>query len=102
MRFIRHKFNAKKTEVDGITFASKKEAAYYQALCLRQKAGEVLFFLRQVPLHLPGNVRYVVDFMEFHADGTCHFTDVKGMKTEQYKMKKRMVESLYPINIEER
>lgn len=101
-RFIKHKFNAKRTEIDGISFASKKEASYYQTLCLRQKAGEVLFFLRQIPLRLPGNVRYVVDFLEFHADGTCHFIDVKGMKTEQYKMKKRIVESLYPIEIEER
>lgn len=99
MQFIRHKFNAKRTEAYGISFASKKEAAYYQTLCLRQKAGEVLFHLRQVPVHLPGNVRYVVDFLEFHADGTCRFVDVKGMKTQQYKMKKRMVEALYPIEI---
>lgn len=102
MRFHRHKFNAVRTEVDGISFSSKKEAAYYSMLLLRQKAGEVLFFLKQVPLHLPGNVRYVVDFQEFHADGTVHFVDVKGLKTEQYKMKKKMVEAIYPISIEER
>lgn len=98
---VKHKFNARRTECDGISFTSKKEARYYQALCLRQKAGEVLFFLRQVPFHLPGNVRYVVDFAEFLSDGTVCFVDVKGMKTEQYKTKKKLVEALYPIQIVE-
>lgn len=98
---VRHKFNAVRTEVDGIKFSSKKEATYYQTLCLRKKAGEVLFFLRQVPFHLPGGVRYVVDFQEFHSDGTVHFIDVKGMKTSEYLTKKKIVEAIYPILIEE-
>jgi len=42
-----------------------------------------------------------VDFQVFKADGTVSFVDVKGMKTESYKAKKRMVESLFPITIEE-
>lgn len=97
---IRHKFNAKPTEYDGIRFDSKKEAAYYRNLTLRQKGGEIVFFLRQVPFHLPGGVRYVVDFQEFHADGTVHFVDCKGMETESFKAKKRMVEALFPVTIE--
>ena len=101
MRRIFHKFNAKRTEIDGIKFASKKEAAYYQQLLLRQKGGDVIFFLRQVPFHLPGGVRYVVDFQEFLSDGTVRFVDVKGMRTSEYIAKKKMVEALYPINIEE-
>lgn len=96
----RHKFNAVRTESDGINFDSKKEARYYEQLKLRVKAGEVLFFLRQVPLHLPGGVRYVVDFQEFHSDGTVRFVDVKGMQTKDFVMKKKMVESIYPIEIE--
>ncbi len=64
------------------------------------RAGDVLMFLRQVPFHLPGGVRYVVDFQEFHADGTIHFIDVKGMQTAEFKMKKKMVENLYPVEIE--
>lgn len=101
MRRAFHKFRAKPTESDGIKFDSKKEARYYEGLKLRQRAGEVVFFLRQVPLHLPGGVRYVVDFVEFRADGTVVFLDVKGFKTPEYKAKKRMVESIYPITIEE-
>ncbi len=97
----RHKFHAKPTELDGIKFASKKEAAYYSELLLRVRVGEVLFFLRQTPFHLPGGVKYVCDFTEFHSDGTVVFVDVKGMKTESYKAKKRMVEALYPIEITE-
>jgi hypothetical protein len=58
------------------------------------------FFLRQVPLHLPGGTRLVVDFLEFHADGTTHFVDAKGMKTEAFKIKKREIEAHYPITIE--
>ena len=101
MNIHKHKYNAKKTEVDGIRFDSKKEARYYQDLLLRQRAGEIVFVLRQVPFHLPGGVTYRVDFQEFHSDGTVHFVDVKGMKTQMYIAKKKMVEAVYPVTIEE-
>jgi hypothetical protein len=94
---IKHKFNAKPTESNGIRFDSKKEAKYYETLLGRN---DVLFFLRQVPIHLPANVKYVVDFLEFHDDGTVHFVDVKGMETPVFKIKKKMVEDIYPITIE--
>lgn len=100
-RPIYHKFNAKPTNCDGIRFDSKKEALYYNQLKLRQVSGEVLFFLRQVGVDLLAGVRYRVDFVEFWTDGTVHFVDVKGMRTPQYRDKKKMVESLYPIVIEE-
>ena len=99
-RQVRHKFHAKPTTTNNIKFASKAEAKYYRELLLRQKAGEVLFFLRQVPMHFPGGTVYRVDFQEFHADGTVHFVDVKGMETEVFKLKKREVEALYPVEIE--
>ena len=61
----------------------------------------MLVWLRQVPFHLPGGVRFVVDFLEFHADGTTHFVDVKGFATASFKAKVRMVADLYaPITIE--
>ncbi len=86
--------------VDGILFASVLEAKYYQDLKLRIAVGEVLFFLRQAPFHLPGGSRYVVDFVEFWNDGTVHFVDVKGHQTEMFKRNKRQVEDLYPVEIE--
>ena len=101
MKYYRHKFNAKRTVRDGINFDSTKEANYYDELKLRQRAGEVVFFLRQVPFDLPGGVKYRPDFQEFHADGTVHFIDVKGRRTAEYIARKKMVEDLYPIEIEE-
>ncbi len=98
---IRHKFNAKRTDIEGISFPSKKEAIYYKNLLHRQESGEVIFFLRQVPIHLPGNIKYVVDFVEFHADETVKFVDVKGMITPIYKLKKKLCEETYPFKIEE-
>ena len=102
MKYHKHKFHAVRTEIDNIQFASKKEANYYSQLKLRQKAKEVIFFLRQVPFQLPGGIKYVCDFQEFWSDGTVHFIDVKGHRTPMYKTKKKMVEALYPIIIEEK
>ena len=95
------KYNAEKRTVDGIRFASKKEAAYYQKLMMLKKNGDLRFFLRQAPFHLPGNIRYVIDFVEFWKDGRVRFVDVKGMKTKSFIRNKKQVESLYPIKIEE-
>ena len=102
MNYLRHKYHAKPTELDGIKFHSKKEAQYYLQLKMLQKRGDVIFFLRQVPLHLVGGVKYLCDFVEFRQDGTVHFIDVKGMRTAGYKQKKKMVEATYPIEIEEK
>ena len=101
MRIHRHKFRAKQTVRDGFKFASKKEARYYDELKLKQKANIVLFFLRQVPFHLPGNVRYVVDYQVFYTNGTVEFIDVKGHRTKEFIRNKKMVEALYPITIKE-
>lgn len=98
---IYHKFHNVPTEVDGEKFQSKKEARYYQDLCLARRSGDLLFFLRQTPFHLPGGVRYVVDFVEFWKSGEVRFVDVKGFRTPTYVMKKKMVEDLFPIKIVE-
>ena len=100
---IFHKFHAKPQRVDGLHFASKKEAEFYKELCLRRsEGGDVLFFLRQVPFHLPEGEKYLCDFQVFFRDGTVQFTDIKGFRTRDYVRKKRLVETYYPITIEER
>ena len=96
-----HKFKAQRTLHDGIKFDSKKEARYYETLKQCVACGDVIFFLRQVPLHLLGGDKYVIDFVEFRKDGTVHFVDVKGFRTDVYKAKKKRVENTYPITIEE-
>lgn len=98
---LKHKFRAIPTELDGIKFASKKEAKRYRELKLLEKAGELLFFLRQVPFHLPGNVKYVCDFLCFWKDDSVTIEDVKGIKTPMYILKKKQVEAIYPVIITE-
>ncbi len=105
---MKHRYNKYKVSAPnartrgGILFDSKKEADYYDTLLLLKKAGDVLTFLRQVKFHLPGNTLYYCDFLVFYADGKVEFVDVKGMRTQSYKTKKRMVEELYaPIKIVE-
>lgn len=95
----KHKYRAKRTEADQIKFDSKKEAKRYLDLKERQKQGEIDFFLRQVPFHLPGNVRYVVDFVIFWSDGTCTFEDVKGYMTSMSKLKIKQVKDCYGVDI---
>lgn len=98
---LKHKFRAIPTELDGIKFASRKEAKRYIELRLLEKSGELLFFLRQVPFHLPANVKYVCDFLCFWKDETVTIEDVKGIKTPLYILKKKQVEATYPVKIME-
>lgn len=98
---VKHKFRAVSTEYDGIKFASKKEARRYLELNLLKQDGDIIFFLRQTPFHLPGGVKYVCDFLIFWADETVTIEDVKGYATKEYKAKKKIVEATYPIKITE-
>jgi len=99
VKMIQHKFKNKIVERNGIKFRSAKEARYYDTLEIEKRAGIVLFFLMQVPFHLPGNTKYVVDFQVFYTNGTVRFIDVKGFRTRQYITKKKQVEALYPVEI---
>lgn len=94
-----HKFNAKPVDDDGQHFSSKLEHRYYLHLKLLQKSGEVVFFLRQVPFHLVES-KYVCDYQVFYSDGTVRFIDCKGISTPIFELKKRQVESIYPVEIE--
>jgi hypothetical protein len=94
---LKHKFGAIETKKDGIRFPSRLEARYYEHLLMMRKSGELLEFLRQPLFDLPGKVTYRADFIEFWKDGTVRVVDVKGMPpTEAFRIKKRMVEELYP------
>lgn len=95
----KHKFGAVRCRRGGVKFSSKLERSYFDYLNALKAANGIKFFLRQCPLHLPGNIRYVTDFVVFHLDGSVEFVDVKGIATSTYKMKKKMVEDLYPIKI---
>lgn len=99
-RVVKHKFRAQPVKSDGHHFPSKLEFACYEWLKTLVGKGVVLFFLRQVPFHLPGGVKYVADFMVFYADGTARIFDVKGIETSEFITKKKIVETMYPVTIE--
>lgn len=98
-KVIKHKFKATRCESNGIKFPSKLEKSYYDQLCLWQKSGKVIFFLRQVGFDLPGKVRYFCDFIVFWADGTVDVVDTKGYDTAISIMKRKQVEEIYPLEI---
>lgn len=103
---LNNKFHAQITEADGIKFVSKKEAAQFRELQARQHAGEIKFFLLQVPFLLPGvddrgkRTRHYLDFMAIRTDGQIEYIEVKGCDLPVGKMKRRQVEEIYGINIE--
>lgn len=95
----RHKFGAIADERDGIKFPSKAEALYYDHLETCKRGGALLFYLRQVPFHIPGG-KLVVDYVEFWKDGSVRIVDVKGLILPIFQLKKRAVEKLYPVKVE--
>lgn len=94
-----HKFKNVPMKEDGHNFPSQLEWRYFKQLQLRQKVGEVLFFLRQVPFALPGGKKYVCDFQEFLSNGEIVFSEVKGFMTPLAQLKIDQVEDLYPVKI---
>lgn len=89
--------------LDGFKYDSKKERDYGDKLVLAHQAGAVRLLLRQVPFHLPGGVKLVLDFLWVDELGRMHFEDVKAAPTaakETFRAKVRMVEQLYDISVE--
>lgn len=93
------KYNAEPVYIDSIRFDSKREGRYYEALKLRQAAGEIRHFHRQVLFDLEGGVIYRCDFQVIHADNTVEYVDAKGVETKEFKMKMRMVRARYGIEV---
>ncbi len=96
---FKSKYRAVKTEVDGITFDSKREAARYMELVLLERAGEISRLELQPKYDCVVNghkiCTYKADFRYFSAEGSV-VEDVKGVKTPVYRLKKKLVEALYP------
>lgn len=112
------KYHAKKTEVDGIVFDSKKEAQRYNQLKVMEKFGLICNLKRQCKYELiPAQyidgkcveraVTYVADFeYEVLKDpkiptGTHIVEDVKGMRTKDYIIKRKLMLHLQGIRITE-
>lgn len=95
-----HKYRARSTIVDGIKFASVKEARRYGELKLLQKAGKIrnLELQPRFPL-IVGGVKvceYRADFVYHDDRGKIIVEDVKGYKKIQvYQIKKKLFEAIY-------
>lgn len=108
------KYKSKITYVDNLRFASKHEANYYCVLKLLLKSGAVLKFQRQ-PIfrfkfkHRTGYVyklKYYGDFrvwFKTNADKKRKWVivDCKGVKTDEYKIRKKLMKDILNIEIHE-
>lgn len=100
------KYGAKRVEVDGIRFDSQAEARRYGELRLLEAAGTIFDLKLQVeyPVHLKGQhiCTYRADFVYFDREkGEWIIEDVKGVRTQVYRLKRRLVEASYGITITE-
>ena len=100
------KYKARPTMVNGIRFASQKEAARYGELILLNKAGLIGELIIQPEFKIVINGKdiciYMADFMYHDRDRNILVVeDVKGVRTPVYKLKKKLVEAAHGITITE-
>jgi len=113
-----NKYHAEPIHVDGVRFASRKEAARYLELKLMSKAGEIdelelqpVFPLHvmeiwrsQVPIRIATVGKFTADFRYRDlSTGEIVVEDVKSTvtKTEAYRLRKRIAEAVHGITIRE-
>ncbi len=104
------KYNAKKTEVDGIVFDSRREADRYCELKLLQRAGKISDLRLQVPFELQPAftvngkkvrpIHYIADFV-YKENGQYIVEDAKGHRTKEYMLKRKMYAYRYKDEIRE-
>ena len=108
------KYHNRKITMDGQKFDSMKEAARWQELKLLERAGEICDLQRQVPFVvipvqkdergkvIEREVKYVADFTYVEKGKlTRTVEDVKGLKTEVYKLKRKLMLYRNGIRIKE-
>ena len=99
------KYNNQKTRIGKYTFDSKKEAERFVFLKARLDHGEIEKLALQVPFelqpafvdadgHKHRAIIYIADFVYIEA-GQWIVEDVKGYKTEVYKLKKKLFDFKY-------
>ena len=107
------KYRNRKVTVDGIVFDSVREARRYGELKLLEKGGYITDLKLQVPFELLPNqkdidgnvierkVRYIADFVYTDRNGQQIVEDAKGMRTEVYRLKRKLMLDRYGIQIRE-
>ncbi len=105
------KYHAKKTELDGITFDSRKEAQRYAELRLLERSGAIHNLQRQVRYELiPAQKKdgktierachYIADFV-YEENGKTVVEDVKGYRTKEYVLKRKLMLQVHGIEVRE-
>lgn len=104
-----NKYNNKKTVIDGITFDSKDESLYYQALKDMKAKGLIKDFELQPKFLLQESfvkndkkyraIYYIADFKVINNNNSFYVVDIKGMLTTEFKIKLKLFNYKYP-NIE--
>lgn len=120
----RNKYHARKVNICGIEFDSKKEGMRWLLLKDMERNGEITGLQRQVPfellpaiyrdevVHLKTKdkterrlvqraVHYVADFVYTDKDGKQVVEDTKGLRLPDYILKKKMMLALLGIEISE-
>lgn len=113
----RVKYGNRKTELDGMTFASRKEARRYAELKLLERAGEIRNLETQVPFVLiptqtdeRGEVieralTYKADFVYNEKSGKLVVEDVKGYKGGEaytvFTIKRKLMLKVHKIRVRE-
>lgn len=99
-----NKYRAKPVTIDGMFFASTKEARRWAELQLMQRAGVISDLKRQVryPLDVNGQpiCHYVAD-ATFQRDGRLIVEDTKGVSTDVYRLKKKLMKAIHNIDVVE-
>ena len=103
------KFRNKKVHLDGYTFDSQAEAKHYKfTLKPRLEAGEISHLEIHPRIRCELNGRkicdYIADFRYLDVSfagpqgqqGMTVVEDVKGYKTDVYRLKKKLVEAMFP------
>lgn len=107
----RSKYHNRKLTVDGQTFDSGKEYRRFRELCLLERAGQIAGLQRQVKFELipaqriDGKVveracSYVADFV-YTENGQQVVEDAKGMRTQEYRLKRKLMLYIHGIRIRE-
>ena len=103
-----NKYGNKKTTVDGITFDSVKEASRWQELRMLERAGKITGLYRQVKIEIVPKTKlyrasyYIADFVYRDLEtGQTVYEDTKGIRTDVYKLKRKILFWRHGIEIRE-
>ena len=103
------KYRNRRTSYGGQNYHSQKEANRARDNDLRIKAGELSFYLTQVPIRLPGGVVYRLDFVEFtQIKGNASLYEVRFIEVKPSgkfrektgEVKRKIAKALLKIDIE--